>query len=108
MAHALKALADKFKIALNKPFSDLSPKAQNTLIEGAGSMPGVLGILERFYREENSSETYQEWFMGYMSPATCAAVRRASVSSPPASRCACTARPSASSPKCPCSALSPP
>ena len=73
MAHALKALADKFKIALNKPFSDLSPKAQNTLIEGAGSMPGVIGILERFYREENSSEAYQEWFMGYMSPSTCAA-----------------------------------
>ena len=73
MAHALKALAEKSKIALHKPFADLSQKAQTTLLEGVPGLPGVLGILDRFYREEISSEAYHEWFMGYMSPATCPA-----------------------------------
>src|SRR5258706_1309706 len=73
MAQALKALAEKSKIALHKPFADLSQKAQTTLLEGVPGLPGVLGILDRFYREEISSEAYHEWFMGYMSPATCPA-----------------------------------
>jgi excinuclease ABC subunit A len=73
MAHALKALADKTKISLNKPFRELPQKSQTVLLEGSGGLPGVLAILDRFYREETASEAYHEWFMNYMSPAVCVA-----------------------------------
>src|SRR5271154_5483212 len=61
MSNALRALAQRFKIALDKPFADLSKKAQSTLMDGAGGLPGVLGILEKYYRggELETSETYQ-------------------------------------------------
>ncbi|MGD1095284.1 MAG: excinuclease ABC subunit UvrA, partial [Bryobacteraceae bacterium] len=73
MSNALRTLAQRFKIALDKPFADLSKKAQSTLIDGAGGLPGVLGILEKYYRggELENSETYREWSMQYLSPTTC-------------------------------------
>src|SRR5260370_264678 len=73
MAHALKALADKTKISLNKPFRALPQKSQTALLEGSGGLPGVLAIVERFYGEETASEAYHDWFMNYMSPAVCVA-----------------------------------
>jgi excinuclease ABC subunit A len=73
MAHALNALAGRLKIPIHKPFADLPRKAQTALFEGADGLPGVLGILDRYYRDENASETYRDWLMHYMSPSTCPA-----------------------------------
>jgi excinuclease ABC subunit A len=71
MAHALTALAMRLKIKIQKPFDKLPHKAQTALLDGASGDPGVLGLLEKYYREEVASEAYHEWFMQYMSPATC-------------------------------------
>ena len=69
--HALNALATQLKIPIQKAFEDLSPKQQTTMLEGVEGKPGVLGILDKFYKKEIASETYHEWFMGYMSPQIC-------------------------------------
>jgi len=73
MAHNLYALASRQKIEVEKPFDQLPKKAQAILLEGAGGFPGVLGILDRMYKDEVASEAYHEWFMNYMSPRTCPA-----------------------------------
>ncbi len=76
MVHALTALATAQKIPLHKPFDQLPRKSQTILLEGADGKPGVLGILERFYRQEVASEAYHDWFMSYMSPHVCPGLRR--------------------------------
>ena len=67
--HRVHELAQKQKIALTKPFEELSAKAQATLLDGAGGLPGILRILNDNYEE--ASPGYREWLMDYMSPATC-------------------------------------
>jgi len=69
--HALQALAALQKIPIQKPFEDLTRKQQTILLEGANGKPGVLGILEKYYKEEISSEAYHDWFMNYMSAHVC-------------------------------------
>jgi excinuclease ABC subunit A len=69
--HAVNALAEQQKIPIQKPFEDLSRKHQTMLLEGAPGKPGILGILDKFYKKEIASEVYHDWFMGYMSPETC-------------------------------------
>jgi excinuclease ABC subunit A len=69
--HALNALAAQQKIPIQKPFEDLTAKQQTMLLEGVPGKLGVLGILDKFYKKEIASETYHDWFMGYMSPHTC-------------------------------------
>jgi excinuclease ABC subunit A len=69
--HALNALAALQKIPIQKPFEDLTNKQQTTMLEGVPGKPGLLGILDKFYKKEIASETYHDWFMGYMSPHTC-------------------------------------
>ena len=71
--HALNALAAQQKIPIQKPFEDLSHKQQTMLLEGVPGKPGILGILDTFYKKEIASEAYHDWFMGYMSPHTCEA-----------------------------------
>ena len=71
--HAINALAAQQKIPIQKPFEDLTQKQQTMLLEGVPGKPGVLGILDKFYKKEIASETYHDWFMGYMSPHTCEA-----------------------------------
>ena len=72
MTHALHALAAAAKIPLEKPFDQLPRKAQTALIEGTLGRMGVLGILEKYYvPPEDSSELYQDWTLGYMSPQPC-------------------------------------
>jgi excinuclease ABC subunit A len=71
LAHALTALAMQLKIKIQTPFKELPLKAQTALLDGVPGQPGVLGLLEKYYREEVASEAYHEWFMQYMSPATC-------------------------------------
>jgi excinuclease ABC subunit A len=69
--HAVQSLAALQKIPIQKPFEDLSRKHQSILLEGANGKPGVLAILEKYYREEISSEAYHDWFMSYMSAHVC-------------------------------------
>jgi excinuclease ABC subunit A len=69
--HALNALAAQQKIPIQKPFEDLTNRQQTTMLEGVPGKPGLLGILDKFYKKEIASETYHDWFMGYMSPHTC-------------------------------------
>jgi excinuclease ABC subunit A len=73
LKHHLTALGTKLKINVNKPFSELSAKAQKALIEGSNGVPGILGILADLYDKELANEAYQEWFMRFMSPMTCPA-----------------------------------
>jgi len=70
--HAINALATQLKIPIQKPFEDLTHKQQTALLEGIPGKPGVLSILDKFYKKEIASEAYHDWFMGYMSPHTCA------------------------------------
>jgi excinuclease ABC subunit A len=67
--HRISELAHKQKIALGKPFEELSAKAQAALLDGAGGLPGILAILNENFEE--ASPGYREWLMDYMSPATC-------------------------------------
>jgi len=69
--HAINALAAQQKIPIQKPFEDLTNRQQTTMLEGVPGKPGLLGILDKFYKKEIASETYHDWFMGYMSPHTC-------------------------------------
>ena len=71
--HAINALAVQHKIKVERAFDRLPEKAQKILLEGADGKPGILGILDKFYRKEIASETYHDWFMGFMSPSTCPA-----------------------------------
>jgi excinuclease ABC subunit A len=75
MAHAVNALAAKFKIPVTKPFGDLPAKSQQILLEGAGGMKGVLGLLQGYIDEDGASETFREWAMSYMSPSECPACK---------------------------------
>jgi excinuclease ABC subunit A len=71
MTHNLGYLAAAQYIDLEKPFDKLPKKTQAILLEGAGGKPGVLGILDKMYKQEIASEAYHDWFMQYMSPAQC-------------------------------------
>ena len=69
MQHKLTMLAERQKIKLSVPFEELPKKSRDMLLNGAGGLPGILGILEESY--ENAPEGYREWLMDYMSPAQC-------------------------------------
>ncbi len=73
MMHNLGYLAVAQGIDLEKPFGQLSKKAQAIVLGGAEGRPGILGILEKMYKDEIASEAYHDWFMRYMSPAKCSA-----------------------------------
>jgi excinuclease ABC subunit A len=73
MQHQLQELAKKNRIPISKPFEALPKKSRETLVEGAGGMPGILKILDDTY--QSSSEGYREWLTDYMSPAECPACR---------------------------------
>jgi excinuclease ABC subunit A len=62
--------ARKFRIDISKPFDELSSRARKCLMEGSGTWPGILGILQNTF--EDVSEGYRDWLMTYMSPSTCA------------------------------------
>ena len=71
MTHNLGYLAVAQGIDLDTPFSALPKKTQTILLEGSGGKPGILGILDRMYKNEVQSEAYHDWFMQYMSPTVC-------------------------------------
>src|SRR5271169_7164171 len=52
MTHNLGYLAAAQYIDLDKPFDKLPKKTQAMLLEGAGGKPGILGILNKMYKDE--------------------------------------------------------
>jgi len=71
MQQRLEELAQKFRINLKTPFEELPKKSREVLLEGAGGVPGILGILNDTF--ESSSEGYREWLTEYMAPVECPA-----------------------------------
>src|SRR3954447_10016482 len=69
MQQQIEELAKKNRINLAKPFDELTKKAREVLVEGAGGAPGILAVLEETF--ESSSEGYKEWLTEYMSPSEC-------------------------------------
>jgi excinuclease ABC subunit A len=69
----VQTLAQKCRINLKKPFDSLPRKAQETLLEGANGLPGILAILQQSYDE--APEGYREWLTDYMSPVECPACK---------------------------------
>ena len=61
--------ARKFRIDIAKPFDQLTERARKCLMDGNGSWPGILGVLQNTFNDV--SEGYREWLMGYMSPSVC-------------------------------------
>jgi excinuclease ABC subunit A len=73
MASMLTEGASKLRIDIGKPFESLSERGRRSLLDGAGSFPGILGILQDAFA--TYSEGYREWLMQYMSPALCTACK---------------------------------
>ena len=71
MMHNLGYLAAAQGIDLDTPFAQLPKREQAMILEGADKRPGILGILDRMYKDEIASEAYHDWFMQYMSPSVC-------------------------------------
>ncbi len=71
MMHNLGYLAVAQGIDLDKPYSSLPKKQQSILLRRRERRPGILGILDKMYKDEIASEAYHDWFMQYMSPAKC-------------------------------------
>ncbi len=71
MSHMLMDTARRLRIDLSEPFDQLPKKVQATLLEGGGGFPGILPMLEETFEE--SSESYREWLMDYMSAVSCPA-----------------------------------
>ncbi len=71
MGQRLADAAWRFQIDLAKPFSQLTPRQQDILLNGQGAFAGIIGTLHESY--ENGSPTYREWLAEYMSATTCPA-----------------------------------
>ncbi len=71
MQQALHALARQLRIRLDRPFEELPARQQQALLQGSGSMPGILALLQRAF--EDSTESYREYLADFMSPSECGA-----------------------------------
>ncbi len=71
MQQALHALARQLRIRLDRPFEELLARQQQALLQGSGSMPGILALLQRAF--EDSTESYREYLADFMSPSECGA-----------------------------------
>jgi excinuclease ABC subunit A len=71
MSQRLFNISFRSKIALDKPFESLTPKAQQMLLEGAHGIPGILSTLQEWF--EDSSAGWREYLMDFMSPTLCTA-----------------------------------
>ncbi len=65
----LQMLAKKYRVNLATPFEKLTKKSREILLDGAGDLPGILGILRGIY--DATVDSYREWLTEYMSPAEC-------------------------------------
>ncbi len=69
MMQRVSEFARKNRIKLETPFDELPAKSQKLLLEGSGSFPGVLGILQETFDE--TGDAYREHLIQYMSAAAC-------------------------------------
>ncbi|HZO51655.1 MAG TPA: excinuclease ABC subunit UvrA [Bryobacteraceae bacterium] len=69
MIHRLNDFARRNKVNLGKAFEDLPAKSQKLLLEGNGTFPGILGVLQETYEE--TTDAYREHLIAYMSSAPC-------------------------------------
>ena len=76
---AVGTVAKRHRIALEKPFEDLSERHQSTLLWGNSDklsfgkknlFPGLIGLLAEG-REEYKSESYRDWQAQFLSPTLC-------------------------------------
>ena len=76
---AIETAAKKHRIALKKPFENLSEKQQNVLLWGNGqkgdqgkgaSFAGLIGLLSED-RKEYEPESYRDWAAQFLSPTPC-------------------------------------
>jgi len=71
LTRRVREAARQLGVDLSQPFEELPVRAQRALIEGQGSFPGILALLDEMFAEANDS--YREWLIDYMSPTTCSA-----------------------------------
>ncbi|HVW85159.1 MAG TPA: excinuclease ABC subunit UvrA [Bryobacteraceae bacterium] len=69
--HKVQEAAKALRIKLKTPWEKLPREAQEKLLSGSGSFPGILAILQEIYRD--ASADYREWLTDYMSPVPCSA-----------------------------------
>ena len=69
MSARVEEAAKRFKIKIDKPFEGLPKTQQKILLEGEGTFPGIIKILDTMYRDGPTGAA--DYFMGYMSPTTC-------------------------------------
>jgi excinuclease ABC subunit A len=69
MSARVEEAAKRFKIKIEKPFEGLPKAQQKFLLEGEGTFPGLIKLLDTMYRDGPSGAA--DYFMGYMSPTTC-------------------------------------
>ncbi len=65
--------ASRLRIDLGKPFEKLNDRARISLLNGNGTFPGILGLLQDSF--ENASDSYRDWLLEYMSPSLCPACK---------------------------------
>ncbi len=68
------AFAASRRIALPKPFGELTPSKQQELIRGGGDFAGIAGHL-RSLLEDARHELARDWLLGFTSPLPCPACR---------------------------------
>jgi len=69
MSARVEEAAKRFKIKIDKPFESLPKAQQKILLEGEGTFPGIVKILDTMYRDGPTGAA--DYLMGYMSPTTC-------------------------------------
>ena len=71
ITHPVEAAAKTLRIKLKTPWEDLTRNARENLLNGSGTFPGILAILQGIYKD--ASADYREWLTDYMSPVACTA-----------------------------------
>ena len=69
--HRLEAAAKTLRLKLKTPWEQLPRAGREKLLNGEGSFPGLLAILQESY--DSASADYREWLTDYMSPVKCTA-----------------------------------
>ncbi len=69
MGQRLAEASWRLKIDIGRPFGQLPPKDQETLLNGKGSFVGILGTLQDTY--DSTGPGYREWLSDFMSATAC-------------------------------------
>ena len=71
VAHTVQDAAKAWRVKLSTPWEKLARETREKFLNGSGTFPGILAILQEIYRD--ASADYREWLTDYMSPVTCVA-----------------------------------